>query len=85
MQGIIGASPKLFAAALLVCACSALPSAASTLKATATPWCENGLRLRLQPTPLPTAVVQTLAAQAALLKQRGLTEMPSALLLGGGG
>jgi hypothetical protein len=79
--------PPLVAALLL---CSALPAAAagdrgradSSLKGTATPWCENGLRLRLQPDPLPAAAVQTKAAQSALLKQRELTEMPSALLLG---
>lgn len=66
------------AAALLLC--SAVPSA--TLTGTATPWCDNGLRLRLQPDPLPAAATRTKAAQAALLKQRGLGEMPSALLLG---
>ena len=82
------------AAALLLC--SALPSSRShglegggrqkaTLKGTATPWCENGLRLRLQPDPLPAATIQTKAAHSALLKQRGLQEMPSALLLGDGG
>ena len=73
-------------AALLLC--SAQPFATAALKgtaATATPWCENGLRLRLQPDPLPPAAVQTKAAQSALLKQRGLNEMPSALLLGDGG
>ena len=67
-------------AALLLC--SALPSATAALKATATPWCENGLRLRLQPDPLPAAAIRTKAAQTALLKHRGLQEMPSALLLG---
>eukprot|EP01043_Picozoa_sp_COSAG02_P087966 COSAG02_NODE_25152_length_667_cov_1.403169_1_plen_101_part_01 len=81
--------PPLVAALLL---CSAVPLAAAVgdhatlsdgkLKGTATPWCENGLRLRLQPDPLPAAVVQTKAAQSALLKQRGLAEVPSALLLG---
>ena len=81
--------PLLVATLLL---CSAVPSAAAAgdratpsdgeLKGTATPWCENSLRLRLQPDPLPAAAVQTKAAQSALLKQRGLAEMPSALLLG---
>ena len=48
---------QLIAALLL---CSALPSATAALEgtaATATPWCENGLRL--QPDPLPPAAVQT--------------------------
>ena len=78
------------AAALLLLLCSALPSssvssATAALKGTATPWCENGLRLRLHPGPLPPAATQTKAAQSALLKQRGLDEMPSALLLDDGG
>jgi hypothetical protein len=81
--------PPLVATLLL---CSAVPSttavgdratpSGSKFKGTATPWCENGLRLRLQPDPLPAAAIQTKAAQSALLKQRGLAEMPSALLLG---
>ena len=61
------------------------PPATPKVKVTATPWCGNGLRLRLQPDRLPAAAVQTQAAQENLIRQRGLTEMPSALLLGGGG
>ena len=61
------------------------PPPTPKVKVTATPWCENGLRLRLQPDRLPAAAVQTQAAQEKLLKERGLKEMPSALLLGGGG
>jgi alpha-D-xyloside xylohydrolase len=73
----------LLTLALLLCSC--LASATATLKGTATPWCENGLRLRLQPDELPAAAIATKAAQTALFKQRGLSEMPSALLLGDGG
>ena len=70
------------AAAMLLCSSLVLPSATAMLEGTATPWCENGLRLRLQPDPLPPAAIQTKVAQTKLLKQRGQQEMPSALLLG---
>ena len=60
----------------------AFSSPVSEYIVTATPWCNNSLRLQVTPTAegLPAAVQASAAALAKVLKVEGLDELPGALI-----
>ena len=50
-----------------------------THSVTARAWCSNSVRLDILPTPMPKTAVATVTTRDAMLKKRGLHEMPNAL------
>ena len=66
---------------------AALPAAAAAtgVAVTAQPYAANSMRIRIAPATLPAKAAASLAKQQKLVKERGLSELPSALLEGAGG
>ena len=64
----------------LISACHAFSSPANEYVITATPWCDNSLRLQVKPAAVPAAVQASAAALAKVLKAEGLDELPGALI-----
>ena len=64
----------------LTCALPAFSSPETGYVVTATPWCDNSLRLHVKPTAAPAAVQASAAALAKVLQAEGLEELPGALI-----
>ena len=64
----------------LTCALAAFSSPETGYVVTATPWCDNSLRLHVKPTAAPAAVQASAAALAKVLQAEGLEELPGALI-----
>lgn len=65
---------------VLSCAPAAFSSPETGYVVTATPWCDNSLRLHVKPTAAPAAVQASAAALAKVLQAEGLEELPGALI-----
>ena len=65
---------------ILTCALPAFSPAETGYVVSATPWCDNSLRLHVKPTAAPAAVQASAAALAKVLQIEGLEELPGALI-----